>query len=115
MKLSTSFIAAAAMLGATQAAYAQTEIQFWHAFTGRLGELVAEQVEYQGGEGLEDPLVGLTAVGVLDPGEARHVEHHHTESAAVAELLGDPRQLSTESGDTLPTVLRVPDRVVHVG
>lgn len=24
---------------------AQTEIQFWHAFTGRLGELVAEQVE----------------------------------------------------------------------
>lgn len=27
------------------AAYAQTEINFWHAFTGRLGELVAEQVE----------------------------------------------------------------------
>ena len=27
------------------AAYAQTEIQFWHAFTGRLGELVAAQVE----------------------------------------------------------------------
>ncbi|MEM8650999.1 MAG: sn-glycerol-3-phosphate ABC transporter substrate-binding protein UgpB [Pseudomonadota bacterium] len=26
-------------------AYAQTEIQFWHAFTGRLGELVAEQVQ----------------------------------------------------------------------
>ena len=26
-------------------AYAQTEIQFWHAFTGRLGELVAEQVK----------------------------------------------------------------------
>lgn len=26
-------------------AMAQTEIQFWHAFTGRLGELVAEQVE----------------------------------------------------------------------
>ena len=26
-------------------AVAQTEIQFWHAFTGRLGELVAEQVE----------------------------------------------------------------------
>ena len=24
---------------------AQTEIEFWHAFTGRLGELVAEQVE----------------------------------------------------------------------
>ncbi|WP_299694999.1 sn-glycerol-3-phosphate ABC transporter substrate-binding protein UgpB [uncultured Tateyamaria sp.] len=45
MKLSTSFIAATAMLGATQAAYAQTEVQFWHAFTGRLGELVAEQVD----------------------------------------------------------------------
>lgn len=26
-------------------AFAETEIQFWHAFTGRLGELVAEQVE----------------------------------------------------------------------
>ena len=26
-------------------AMAQTEIQFWHAFTGRLGEMVAEQVE----------------------------------------------------------------------
>ena len=24
---------------------AQTEIEFWHAFTGRLGELVAAQVE----------------------------------------------------------------------
>ena len=28
-----------------QAGFAQTEIQFWHAFTGRLGDLVAEQVE----------------------------------------------------------------------
>lgn len=27
------------------AAMAKTEIQFWHAFTGRLGDLVAEQVE----------------------------------------------------------------------
>ncbi|MBB5723693.1 sn-glycerol 3-phosphate transport system substrate-binding protein [Loktanella ponticola] len=27
------------------AAFAQTEVQFWHAFTGRLGELVAVQVE----------------------------------------------------------------------
>lgn len=26
-------------------AYAQTEVQFWHAFTGRLGDLVKEQVE----------------------------------------------------------------------
>ena len=28
-----------------QAGFAQTEIQFWHAFTCRLGDLVAEQVE----------------------------------------------------------------------
>ena len=27
------------------AAMAQTEVQFWHAFTGRLGELVAAQVD----------------------------------------------------------------------
>ena len=27
------------------AAMAETEVQFWHAFTGRLGELVAAQVE----------------------------------------------------------------------
>ena len=26
-------------------AYAQTEIQYWHNFTGRLGELIAVQVE----------------------------------------------------------------------
>ena len=26
------------------AAFAQTEVQFWHAFTGRLGELVKQQV-----------------------------------------------------------------------
>ncbi|MEL6644107.1 MAG: sn-glycerol-3-phosphate ABC transporter substrate-binding protein UgpB [Pseudomonadota bacterium] len=45
MKLTTSFIAAAAVLGAAQTAAAQTEIEFWHAFTGRLGELVAEQVD----------------------------------------------------------------------
>lgn len=31
--------------GVITAAQAQTEVQFWHAFTGRLGELVAEQVE----------------------------------------------------------------------
>lgn len=45
MKRTTSLAAiAAAMLTAGQA-YAQTEINFWHAFTGRLGDLVAEQVE----------------------------------------------------------------------
>lgn len=33
------------------AATAQTDIQFWHAFTGRLGELVAAQVEtFNGGQ-----------------------------------------------------------------
>ena len=39
--LGASFAAIALATGAS----AQTEIEFWHAFTGRLGELVAEQVE----------------------------------------------------------------------
>ena len=43
------FVLGAVAAGATMltpiAAYAQTEVQFWHAFTGRLGELVAAQVE----------------------------------------------------------------------
>ena len=33
------------MLTSSVSAFAATEIQFWHAFTGRLGELVAEQVK----------------------------------------------------------------------
>ena len=33
------------MMMPTAMAMAETEVQFWHAFTGRLGELVAEQVE----------------------------------------------------------------------
>lgn len=37
--------AAAATALMTTAANAATEIQWWHAFTGRLGELVAEQIE----------------------------------------------------------------------
>ena len=45
MKTLTSVIAASAVLGSAQIAFAETEIQFWHAFTGRLGELVAEQVD----------------------------------------------------------------------
>ena len=45
MKYTTSLIAAAAVLGSAQAALSQTEVAFWHAFTGRLGELVTEQVE----------------------------------------------------------------------
>lgn len=39
-----AMIAASTMLSPI-AAFAQTEVQFWHAFTGRLGELVATQVE----------------------------------------------------------------------
>jgi len=45
MRHTLSITAGAAVLGAAQAASAQTEIEFWHAFTGRLGDLVAEQVE----------------------------------------------------------------------
>ena len=44
MKRATSILAAAAVLSGTSA-FAQAEVEFWHAFTGRLGELVAEQVE----------------------------------------------------------------------
>ena len=38
-------LAAVSTMLAPIAASAQTEIQFWHAFTGRLGELVAAQVD----------------------------------------------------------------------
>ncbi len=44
-KILLSSLLAGAMLASSTAALAATEIQFWHAFTGRLGELVAEQVE----------------------------------------------------------------------
>ena len=44
-KIISSLMLAGSMLYTTTAAMAQTEVQFWHAFTGRLGELVAEQVE----------------------------------------------------------------------
>jgi sn-glycerol 3-phosphate transport system substrate-binding protein len=44
MKNTFAVLAATTVLG-TGPAFAQTEIEFWHAFTGRLGELVAEQVE----------------------------------------------------------------------
>jgi len=36
---------AGALLASPAASFAATEIQFWHAFTGRLGDLVAEQVK----------------------------------------------------------------------
>ena len=42
-KLISGFAASAIALSSS--AYAQTEIQWWHAFAGRLGELLAEQVE----------------------------------------------------------------------
>lgn len=38
-------MAAAMMSSVAVPAWAVTEIQFWHAFTGRLGDLVAEQVD----------------------------------------------------------------------
>jgi len=41
----TSLALAIATAGASFSASAQTEIEFWHAFTGRLGELVAAQVD----------------------------------------------------------------------
>jgi len=44
MTVRTTLMASAAFLAFTVPAAAQTEIEFWHAFTGRLGELVAEQV-----------------------------------------------------------------------
>ena len=44
-KFALGSIAAAIISSAALPAVAATEIQFWHAFTGRLGELVAEQVE----------------------------------------------------------------------
>ncbi len=44
MKRTTSLLALAATI-AGSSAFAQTEVEFWHAFTGRLGELVAEQVD----------------------------------------------------------------------
>ncbi|WP_439522332.1 sn-glycerol-3-phosphate ABC transporter substrate-binding protein UgpB [Marivita sp.] len=45
MKHAISILAVSAVLGSAQSAMAQTEIEFWHAFTGRLGELLAEQVD----------------------------------------------------------------------
>ena len=44
-RFSVGALAVSSSLLTPLAAYAQTEVQFWHAFTGRLGELVATQVE----------------------------------------------------------------------
>jgi sn-glycerol 3-phosphate transport system substrate-binding protein len=45
MKLKTFIGAMASTVALSTNAYAETEIQWWHAFTGRLGELLAAQVE----------------------------------------------------------------------
>jgi len=45
MKYQVSAAALVASLISADIATAQTEVQFWHAFTGRLGELVAAQVD----------------------------------------------------------------------
>ena len=44
-KLILAAMLSSAALAAPMQALAATEIEFWHAFTGRLGELVAEQVD----------------------------------------------------------------------
>ena len=44
MNSRTAFVATVSALAFAVPATAQTEIEFWHAFTGRLGELVDEQV-----------------------------------------------------------------------
>lgn len=45
MKYAISALAVGAALTLPVAAAAQTQIDFWHAFTGRLGDLVTEQVQ----------------------------------------------------------------------
>ncbi|MEO1316691.1 MAG: sn-glycerol-3-phosphate ABC transporter substrate-binding protein UgpB [Pseudomonadota bacterium] len=45
MRSTASACALVVAMVTADAAAAQTEVQFWHAFTGRLGELVAEQVD----------------------------------------------------------------------
>jgi len=45
MKKYLASVLAASTLASPVVANAQTEVNFWHAFTGRLGELVAEQVD----------------------------------------------------------------------
>lgn len=45
MKRTTTMLAVAAAVFSADSALAQTEVEFWHAFTGRLGDLVAEQVD----------------------------------------------------------------------
>lgn len=44
-KTLAGLVAATMLAGSTTVSFAATEIQWWHAFTGRLGELLEEQVE----------------------------------------------------------------------
>jgi len=51
MTIRTLMGAAAATLALATSSYAQTEIQWWHAFTGRLGELLDAQIaEFNAGQ-----------------------------------------------------------------
>lgn len=61
MKRSRTFLGAfaAATLGLSTAAYAATEIQWWHAFTGRLGTLLNEQIEKFNNSQSEYKVVGV--------------------------------------------------------
>jgi sn-glycerol 3-phosphate transport system substrate-binding protein len=45
MMIRNMLLSGVAVMVTAAPALAQTEVDFWHAFTGRLGELVAEQVE----------------------------------------------------------------------
>ncbi len=45
MMIRNMLLSGVAVMATAAPALAQTEVDFWHAFTGRLGELVAEQVE----------------------------------------------------------------------
>lgn len=62
MRLGVSIAALACMLTTAGPAVAQTQIEFWHAFTGRLGELVAEQVKTFN-ESQDDYVVNATHKG----------------------------------------------------
>ena len=45
MKRSISIVSVVSVLTSSVPALAQTELDFWHAFAGRLGDLVAEQAD----------------------------------------------------------------------
>ncbi|MFT7106934.1 MAG: sn-glycerol 3-phosphate transport system substrate-binding protein [Yoonia sp.] len=57
-KLTLGAVAISSTMLSPLAAMAQTEIQFWHAFTGRLGDLVAAQIESFNGSQSEYTVVG---------------------------------------------------------